>query len=101
MARNKGGGEKNHTLQLEQHALASRDLCTSLAHALERPGYFLLIATRHAVCEYVYIVLFFEQIQSRLEHADVGLYTGQPPGERSAQRGNRYKERICKLPQCP
>ena len=29
-------GRKVRTLQLEQHALTSRDLCTSLAHPLDR-----------------------------------------------------------------
>ena len=30
-------GREVRTLQLEQHALARRDLCTSLAHPLEEP----------------------------------------------------------------
>ena len=71
-------GRNGHTLQLEQHALASGDLCASLAHALERPGHLLLVAARHAVREHVHIVPVLEQVQGGLENTDVGLARDQP-----------------------
>ena len=64
---------KVHTLQLEQHALASRDLCTSLAHPLERQRDLLLVAARHTVCKDVHVIPVFEQVQGGLQHAYMRL----------------------------
>jgi hypothetical protein len=47
---------KVRTLQLEQHALAGRDLCASLAHPLEHQRDLLLVAARHAVREDVHVI---------------------------------------------
>lgn len=61
------------TLQLEQHALAGRDLRTGLAHPLERPGHLLLVAARYAIREHVDVIPVLEQVQGSLQHAHVRL----------------------------
>ncbi len=66
-------GRKVRTLQLEQHALTGRDLCTSLAHPLERHGDLLLVAARHAVRENVHVITALEQVQGGLQYADMRL----------------------------
>jgi hypothetical protein len=59
---------------LEQHAFACSDLCTRLTHTLERPGYFFLVAARHAIREHVHVETLVKQIQGRLKHANVRLH---------------------------
>jgi hypothetical protein len=54
------------TLQLEQHALAGRDLRTSLAHSLERPGHLFFVAARYPIGENVHVIPALEQVQGRL-----------------------------------
>jgi hypothetical protein len=66
-------GRKVRTLQLEQHALTSRDLCAGLAHPFERQRDLLLVAARHAVREDVHVITALEQIQGGLQHADMRL----------------------------
>jgi hypothetical protein len=68
-------GRKVRTLQLEQHALAGRDLCASLAHPLECQRYLLLVAARHAVCENVHVIAVLEKVQGGLQHADMRLHS--------------------------
>ena len=64
---------KVRTLQLEQHALTSRDLCTSLAHPLECQRDLLLVAARHAIREDVHVIAVLEKVQGRLQHTDMRL----------------------------
>lgn len=64
------------TLKLEQHTLAGGDLRTSLAHSLERPRHFLLVAARHAVGKHVHVISALEQVQGGLQHAHVRLRVG-------------------------
>ena len=61
------------TLQVEQHALTSRDLCTSLAYPLEGRRDFLLVATRYAAREVVHVIAMIEEVQGGLQHTDMRL----------------------------
>ena len=66
-------GRKVRTLQLEQHALTSRDLCTGLAHPLDRQRDLLLVAARYAVREDVHVIAVLQKIKGGLQHADMRL----------------------------
>jgi hypothetical protein len=55
-------GGKGITLQLEQHALAGRDLRTSLAHSLECPRHLLFVAARYPIGKYVHVIPVLEQV---------------------------------------
>ena len=60
-------------MQLEQHALARRDLRTSLAHSLECPRHLLFVAARYSIGQYVYVIPVLKQVQGGLQNAYVGL----------------------------
>ena len=64
-------GRKVNTLQQEQHALTSRDLCNSLAHLLEGQRGLLLVAARYAVRGDVHITAVIEKVQGGLQHSDI------------------------------
>ena len=66
-------GRKVRTLQLEQDALTSRDLCTSLAHRLDRQRDLLLVAARYAICKDMHVVTVLEKVQGGLQYADIRL----------------------------
>ena len=61
------------TLELEEYTLASCDKCTGLPHTRKRKGHFLLIATRNAVGDNVYLVIQCKKVQCALENTDVTL----------------------------
>ena len=64
-------GCKVRTLQLEKHALTSRDLCTSLAHPLECQR-DLLLAARYAIREDMRIMAVLGKIEGGLQPCDYG-----------------------------
>jgi hypothetical protein len=68
-------GRNVRTLQLEQRALAGRDLCTSLAHPLECWRDLLLVAARHSIREDVHVIAVLEKVQGGLQHADMRLHS--------------------------
>ena len=68
-----GRGKKTFTHELEQAGLAGRDPSTSLAHRRERNGNFFLVCARDTVCKYVHIIIFVQEVQDGLDHADMGL----------------------------
>ena len=63
------------TLQLEQHALAGRDLRTRLAHSLESPRHLFFVATRYSIGENMHVISALEQVQGGLQHAYMRLMT--------------------------
>jgi hypothetical protein len=86
---------KVRTLQLEQHALAGRDLGASLAHPLECQWDLLLVAARHAVCENVHVIAVLEKVQGGLQHADMRLHSDISCDTRFALRSQGD------VPRCP
>ena len=67
-------GRKVSTLQLEQHALTSRDLYLSLTHPLESQRDFVLVAARYAAREDMSVIAVIEGVRGGLQHADMRLW---------------------------
>ena len=61
------------THQPESASLAGRDPSTSLTHFRKSDGHFFLVYARNAVCQYMHIVSFVQEVQGGLQHANVGL----------------------------